>query len=232
MRALLLLLLSSVILVPPPARRTISFATTDGGTIFADVYGSGDRGVVLAHGGQFNKESWRPQAKRLAGAGFRVLALDFRGYGKSRGPGDKDLYHAPFQLDVSAAVRYLRKGGAKSVAVIGGSFGGAAAGDASIAARPGEIERVVMLGGAPNGPAEKLHSATLFIVAREDANDDGLRLPGIKKQFDKAPEPKKLVVVEGKAHAQFLFQGEQSELVMGEILGFLNAKDLHSKDLR
>lgn len=41
----------------------------------------------LAHGGRFKKVSWAPQARVLAAAGFRVLALDFRGYGASRGPG-------------------------------------------------------------------------------------------------------------------------------------------------
>ena len=221
-----LLTIAALLLIPSltPAQQTVSFKTDDGGVIFADVYGSGDRGVVLAHGGRFNKESWKPQAQQLAAAGFRVLAIDFRGYGTSHGPGDKDFFHAPFQLDVLAAVRYLRAAGAKSVSVVGGSFGGSAAGDASIASQPGEIERIVMLGGAPNGPAEKLKSASLFIVARDDANDDGPRLPGIRKQFEKAPEPKKLIVLDGSAHAQFLFQTDQAERVMREILQFLNEK--------
>jgi pimeloyl-ACP methyl ester carboxylesterase len=41
--------------------------------------------VVLAHGARFNKASWAKQAEVLAKTGFRVLAIDFRGYGKSRG---------------------------------------------------------------------------------------------------------------------------------------------------
>jgi len=53
------------------APKTISFPTQDGGLIFADVYGAGDRGIVLAHGGRFNKESWAKQAQTLAAAGFR-----------------------------------------------------------------------------------------------------------------------------------------------------------------
>jgi pimeloyl-ACP methyl ester carboxylesterase len=180
--------------------------------------------LVLAHGGRFTKESWEPQARRFAAAGFRVLAFDFRGFGKSHGPGDKDFGSAPFQLDVLAAVRYLRAAGAKSVSVVGGSFGGAAAGDASIASRPGEIERIVMLGAAPNEPAEKLKCPTLWIVARNDTSGDGPRLPGIRAQFEKAPEPKKLIVLDGSAHAQYLFTTDQSERVMREILLFLNGK--------
>ena len=206
------------------AHPTVSFPTDDGGVIYADVYGEGHRGVVLAHGGRFNKESWEKQARTLAAAKFRVLALDFRGYGKSRGPGQSEPMSAPLELDVLAAVRYLRKTGAKNVSVVGGSMGGGAAGDASIASQPGEIDRVVFLGAAPNGPAERLKSSTLFIVARDDASEDGPRLPGIRQQYEKAPEPKKLIILDGSAHAQFLFQTDQAERVMREILRFLSAK--------
>ena len=58
---------------------TVSFPTEDGGLVYADVYGKGERGVVLAHGGRFNKESWAEQARALADAGFRAVAIDFRG---------------------------------------------------------------------------------------------------------------------------------------------------------
>jgi len=206
------------------AQKTVSFTTEDGGLVYADVYGKGDRGVVLAHGGRFSKESWDKQARTLTAAGFRVLAFDFRGYGKSRGPGDSDPMGAPLHLDVLAAVRYLRKTGAKSVSVVGGSMGGGAAGDASITSQPGEIDRVVFLGAAPNQPADKLKSATLFIVARDDASGDGPRLPGIKAQYEKAPQPKELIVLDGSAHAQFLFQTDQADRVIREILRFLSAK--------
>jgi pimeloyl-ACP methyl ester carboxylesterase len=153
-----------------------------------------------------------------------VLALDFRGYGKSRGPGDSDPMDAPLHLDVLAAVRYLRRTGLKSVSVVGGSMGAGAAGDASIASQPGEIDRLVLLGGSPSGPAEKLKSAALFIVARDDTSGDGPRLPRIQAQYEKAPEPKRLIILEGSAHAQSLFQTDQGERVMREILQFLSAK--------
>ena len=186
------------------AQKTVSFPTEDGGLVYADVYGGGDRGVVLAHGGSFNKESWEKQARTLATAGFRVLALDFRGYGKSKGPGYSAPMSAPLHLDVLAAVRYLRKSGAKTVAVVGGSMGGGAAGAASIDSQPGEIDRLVFLGAYPDGPAEKLKCRSLFIVARDDANEDGPRLPKIRAQYEKAPEPKELIILDGSAHAQFL----------------------------
>jgi pimeloyl-ACP methyl ester carboxylesterase len=201
----------------------VSFATEDGGLIYADLYGEGDRGAVLAHGGRFTKESWQPQAQQLARAGFHVLAFDFRGFGRSHGPGDSDMFKAPMWLDVLAAVRYLRKNGAKTVAIVGGSFGGGAAVDASIASQPGEINGLVLLAADWNGPAQRIKAPLLVIVARDDGNDEGLRLPRIKAWFDKAPQPKKLLVLEGSAHAQFLFQTDQSDRVMKEVLQFLSA---------
>jgi pimeloyl-ACP methyl ester carboxylesterase len=201
---------------------TVSFPTEDGGLVYADLYGSGDRGVVLVHGGRFNKESWSDQAHTLAAAGFQVLAIDLRGYGKSHGPGDSDPMDAPIHLDVLAAVHYLHTAGVKSVSIVGGSMGGAAAGDASIASKPGEIDRLVFLGSAPNGPADKLKSPSLFIVARDDTSGDGPRLPGIRAQYQKAPQPKKLIILSGTAHAQYLFQTTHAKRVMQEILSFLS----------
>jgi pimeloyl-ACP methyl ester carboxylesterase len=160
----------------------------------------------------------------LIRGGSLVLPIDLRGYDKSRGPGDSNPRDAPLHLDVLAAVRYLHKTGAKSASVAGSSMGGGAAGDASIASRPGEIDRLVLLGAAPNGPADNLKSSTPFIVARDDASEDGPRLPGIREQYEKARERKTLIVLDGSAHAQFLFQTDQGGRVMDEILRFLSAK--------
>jgi pimeloyl-ACP methyl ester carboxylesterase len=215
-------LLALVVATVLGAQQTVSFPSEDGGRVCADVYGDGERAVVLAHGGRFTKESWRAQAQVLASEGFRVLAIDFRGFGCSTGPGQKDFDTAPFEKDVLAAVRYLRAHGVKTASVIGGSFGGGAAGDASIKSARGEIDRIVFLGAAPNLPAEKLKCRTLFIVARDDANRAGPRLPGIRAQYEKAPQPKQLIVLDGSAHAQFLFQTNQSDRVMHEILRFLS----------
>src|ERR1700728_2075953 len=79
------------------AQEHVSFPTQDGGVVYADLYGKGERGVVLAHGGRFNKESWEKQARSLEAAGFRVLAIDFRGRGQSHGgtrlpPGDEGFH--------------------------------------------------------------------------------------------------------------------------------------------
>jgi pimeloyl-ACP methyl ester carboxylesterase len=207
------------------AQELVSFATQDGGQIEADLYGKGNRAIVLAHGARFNKESWKKQAEELERAGFRVLAINFRGYGQSRGPGQAAPLSAPLQHDVLAAVRYLRKSGATSVSVIGGSMGGTAAGDAAAGAEPGEIDRLVFIGSAGSNKPEKMKGRKLFIVARDDRGaGDVLRLPKIREHFQKASGPKELIILEGSAHAQFLFETDQAERVMREILRFLADK--------
>jgi pimeloyl-ACP methyl ester carboxylesterase len=207
------------------AQERVSFPTQDGGLIHADLYGTGDRGVVLAHGGRFNKESWKAQAEALEKEGFRVLAIDFRGYGQSRGPGQSDPLGAPLHFDVLAAVRYLRKAGTKTVAVVGGSMGGGAAGDAAVEAKPGEIDRLVFLGSWGSDQPEKMRGRKLFIIARDDLGPGDIpRLPKVRAHYERAPGPKELVILEGSAHAQFLFATDQGERVMREIVRFLSEK--------
>ena len=204
------------------AQEHVSFSTEDGWIIHGDLYGTGDRAVVLAHGGRFEKGSWEKQALVLVKAGFRALAIDLRGFGRSKeGPQSaRSDFGSP--LDVLAAVRYLREKGAKNVSVVGASMGGDAAAEA-MATAPGEIDRLVLLGSGAYGQPEKWKGRKLFIVARDDANDAGPRLPKIRAQYEKAPDPKELVIVDGSAHAQFLFQTDQGERVMREILRFLSA---------
>jgi pimeloyl-ACP methyl ester carboxylesterase len=197
----------------------VQLTTGDGGTVRADLYGSGTRGLVLAHGGRFTKRSWAKQVPELLNAGFRVLAIDFRGFGESPVDAAGDRAH---HFDVLAAVHYLRKEGATTVAVIGASLGGVAAATA-VVEEPGAIDRLVLLGAAPDSPDEKLVTRKLYIVTRDDANAAGLRLPGLRAHFAKAPEPKELLVLPGSAHAQFIFDGDLAPRVMREILRFLIA---------
>jgi pimeloyl-ACP methyl ester carboxylesterase len=206
------------------AQDHVSFQTSDGWTIHADLYGSGDRGVVLVHGGRFEKGSWAKQANILVIAGFRALAIDLRGSGLSKeGP---QSVHSDFgsPLDVLAAVRYLHEKGAKSVSIVGASMGGDAAEGALAEAKPSEIDRVVLLAHGAYGLPENLTGRKLFIVSRDDPGPDGQpRLLRIRVQYEKAPDPKELVILEGSAHAQFIFQTDQGERLMREILRFLSA---------
>jgi pimeloyl-ACP methyl ester carboxylesterase len=201
------------------AQQSISFPTQDGGLIYGDLYGKGNNAVVLAHGGRFNRQSWANQAKVIAAAGFRVLAIDFRGEGQSRG-GTAD--EAP-RFDLLGAVHYLRKTGAERVSVVGASMGGDYAAEAA-EIEPAAIDRLVLLASGAYTPLTKMKGPKLFILARDDANDDGLRLPKIRTQYAKALDPKELIIVDGSAHAQFLFQTDQGERVMHEILRFLSER--------
>jgi len=48
--------------------------------------------VVLCHGFPELAYSWRHQLPAIAGAGFRVVAPDMRGFGRSSAPGDVEAY--------------------------------------------------------------------------------------------------------------------------------------------
>jgi pimeloyl-ACP methyl ester carboxylesterase len=199
------------------AKERVSFPTDDGGLIYADLYGKGGRAVVLAHGARFNKESWAKQIPALEHAGFRVLAIDFRGYGESRGGTQSHSGFGDLYLDVLAAVRYLHQGGAKSVSVMGGSMGGGAAAQAAEHTKPGEIERLVLLAPAWIEHPEQLGGRKLFVTSRGDP-----RAEKIQEEYRRVPEPKRLLLLEGSAHAQFLFETEQGDRLMEEILRFLS----------
>ena len=224
---------AGVLLLAGPmfGQRVVSIPVTDAGSgksveIQGDVYGSGLRGLrglLLVHGGRFSKESWRKQGPVFARAGFVVLAINFRGDGPnpdgSPGSHGTDKENA---TDVLAAVDYLRRMGATTVSAIGGSLGGDAVGDAEARRDGGVFERMVILASEGGDHPEKLMGSKLFIVAREDSNGAGPRLPGITRSYERAPEPKKLVVLEGTAHAQFIFDTAEGEVLMRDLLEFLS----------
>lgn len=207
------------------AQRRVTFPLMSGtGVVSGDLYGSGERGLILAHGGQFDEKSWKPQAEEFARAGFLVLAVRFRGdtFHKDGSPSAEGSY-PDNKADVMAAATYLRKIGAKTIDAVGGSLGGDAVGDADEES-PGMFERVVIMGAAGGNAPEKLTGRKLFLVARDDREGDGLRLPGIEAGYKRAPEPKKLVVVNGSAHAQYLFATAEGPSVMRVIMEFLTAR--------
>ena len=205
---------------PVNAQGAVTFSTADEGLISADLYGSGACGVVLVPGGRFDNSSWEPEARVLADAGFLVLAISLRGRGESRAgtAGEDALY-----LDVLGAVRYLRTLGVSSISAVGASLGGWALAEAVIRTKPGEIDRAVFLAHSVIEDPEKLHGRKLFIVSREDIRGGGVRrLAEIRDQYERAPEPKELLILEGGAHAQALFQTGQGEQLMNHIVCFLS----------
>lgn len=207
-------------------QRTVTFPLGDhSATVQGDLYGSGTgtekRGLILAHGGRFDAQSWKPQAEEFERVGFLVLAVRFRGDTvHADGSPSAEGSDAENADDVVAAVAYLHGVGVKTVYAVGASLGGDAVGDADAMSAAGTFERVVFLGSEGGDEPEKLSGRKLFIVAREDRSGEGLRLPGIEANYGRAPEPKKLVVVEGSAHAQYLFGTDEGPRVMKEILEF------------
>jgi dienelactone hydrolase len=212
-------------LKPGLGQRLVHFPTQNAqGEVRGDLYGAGTKALILAHGGRFNKESWRSQAEEFAHAGFLVLAIRFRGDAlNTDGSPSAEGSDADNADDVLAAAAYLRKTGAKTVSAIGASLGGDAVGDADARSATGTFDRIVLLGSQGGDAPTKLNGRKLFIVAREDRSGSGLRLPTITEHFRSAPEPKRLVVLDGSAHAQFLFATPQGPLVMKTILQFLQA---------
>jgi pimeloyl-ACP methyl ester carboxylesterase len=193
--------------------KEVSFPTADGGTVVADFYAaSGPGAAVLAHGAAFDKESWAPFATWLAGRGHQVLAIDFRGYGRSTAGRDSQ---ALFE-DVLAAVRYLHRLGATRVAVLGASMGGGAAAEAAVRAAPGEIDRVILLSPVRIANPEHFGGPVLFIASEQET-----MAAQVIEQYRRAPEPKRLVLLPGAAHAQHIFATEQAERLRTTVAEFL-----------
>lgn len=194
-------LLSVVLAAVQTAPATVTIATADGGSLVADQYGAGTDAVVLAHGARFDKESWSAQARALAAQGHLVLALDFRGYGRST-PGRDP--RALFE-DVLATVRHARSRGARTVSVVGASMGGGASARAAVEARPGEIDRLVLLSPVSIDAPERIHAGRILYIASRDEPMAG----GIREQFARAPEPKRIAWLDGDGHAQNIFATPQ-----------------------
>lgn len=220
-----LVVLSVLAVGPASAQTTISFPAGDTVRLEADVYGSGDRGiVVIGHGGYSTRASWKSEAVLLANGGFRTLVFDTRGaVAFARGRETACLYDAVcIARDVLAAVRYLRGAGAKTIAIIGGSAGGGGAAQASIDASPGEIDWLVLLAPMSVEAPERMKGRKLFATAGGDlGSDDKPRLPEIRAQFERAPAPKEFLLLEGSAHGQRIFGSSEGARLRREIVRFL-----------
>ena len=68
------------------ARRASFIERTDGTTLFYKDWGSG-RPVLFIHGAGLRSDSWAAQMESVVGTGFRGIAFDRRGHGRSSDPG-------------------------------------------------------------------------------------------------------------------------------------------------
>ncbi|MEU4421822.1 alpha/beta hydrolase [Actinoplanes sp. NPDC024001] len=131
--------------------------TTDGTDIFYKDWGSG-RPVVLSHGWPLNSDSWEAQALFLADNGYRVIAHDRRGHGRSTQTwhgNDMDTYAD----DLAALIDHLDL---RDVTLVGFSTGG------------GEITRYIGRHGTGRVAQAVLVSAVPPLMVRRDDNPGGV----------------------------------------------------------
>jgi len=192
----------------------VRFDTPDGQAVQADLYAGGQHAVVLAHGGVFDKESWRQQARAFVAAGLTVLAIDFRGYGEG-----EPTYGLPGkQYDVLGAIEYLDREGYRRISVVGGSMGGQFA--IAAAAQTDRIDLLVLLAPGGSEHATEIRArSTLFITAEADR----VRAE-VDRAYRAAPQPKRLEIFPGSAHAQHIFATEQGSAVTALMVEFLSTE--------
>jgi pimeloyl-ACP methyl ester carboxylesterase len=103
--------------------RSFWLQTYDRVRLYAIEAGSGTRTVVLAHGYPSDVCETLTFAGKLVTSGYRVVAFDFRGDGRSQSPPKNPL---AVGRDLAAAVAHARRNGAQRIFLIGSSYGGAA----------------------------------------------------------------------------------------------------------
>ncbi|MEW2401461.1 alpha/beta hydrolase [Streptomyces sp. NPDC046862] len=104
--------------------------------------------VLLVHGFPESWYSWRHQLPALADAGYRAVAIDVRGYGRSSRPGAIDAYRMlELVADNVAVVEAL---GERSAVVVGHDWGAPIAANSALT-RP-DVFRAVGLLSVPYSP--------------------------------------------------------------------------------
>src|ERR1700722_519635 len=98
--------------------------------------------VILCHGFPECWYSWRHQLQALAKAGFRAVAPDLRGYGRSDRPGDVEKY--TILHDIGDIVGLVGALGAKQAIIAGHDVGAAIAWQTALM-RPDRFRAVIAL---------------------------------------------------------------------------------------
>jgi len=195
----------------------ITYKTSDNGVIEASFFRGTDRNlaVIFAHGAIFNKESWYFLAEKLQSKGIASLSIDFRGYGNSKkGSTNKK------SLDILGAINYLKSKGFKSIAIVGGSMGGAAVLSALDTKTDSIIKKVVLLAPAGGAGITSASIKKLIIVSK----DEGL-YKRVNAIYNETAQPKELKVYPGSYHAQHMFKADYKNELISLIIDFLNPSE-------
>ncbi|MEV7608818.1 alpha/beta hydrolase [Microbacterium sp. NPDC089320] len=142
----------------------MAFVTTDDGAeIYYKDWGSPDaQPIMFHHGWPLSSDDWDAQMLFFLDKGYRVIASDRRGHGRSSQIGTgHDMDH--YASDASAVVEHLDL---RNVVHIGHSTGG------------GQVARYVAQYGQPQGRVAKavLVSAVPPLMLQTEANPEGLPL--------------------------------------------------------
>jgi epoxide hydrolase 4 len=150
------------------------YAENDGVRIHYAALGSGPL-VVMVHGFPDFWYSWRHQMAALAD-GYRVAALDLRGYNRSDKPEGVAQYAMPLLVGDVAAV--IAAEGQSSAVVVGHDWGGAIAWSVAMT-RPEIVDHLVILNlphpaglarELANNPQQRANSAYAFQFQQPDAH--------------------------------------------------------------
>ena len=131
--------------------------TSDNTKLYVKDWGEG-RPVILVHGWPLSADSWDDQAIAIADAGFRVIAYDRRGFGRSDQPWNG--YEYDTLTDDLAAV--MKETGATDAALVGFSMGG------------GEVARYMSRHNGENVSKAVLVSSVVPYMLKTDDNPDGV----------------------------------------------------------
>lgn len=113
----------------------------NGISLYVEDSGSGP-GVLLLHGWPDSTYLWRHQVPYLVSHGFRVIAFDLRGFGRSDKPQDVSAY--AFQNSVADVLGVLDQLGLSRVHLVGHDWGAFIAWMTAIL-HPERVERLVVL---------------------------------------------------------------------------------------
>ena len=132
------------------------------------------RPVLLIHGVIESARSWRLTAGALAAAGWRTLAADNPGHGRSAAPDEPDAYRVDHVADLLYGL--AREAGFAPGVVIGHSFGGAIA-EAYATRHPDDVTALVLVdtaGGPQRADAHPPDIQALYDRERDLAFSQGM----------------------------------------------------------